>query len=49
MGVESGKRATADISQLEKALEASPDIVDKLSSLVREKLDAKVKATGKTD
>ena len=46
MGVESGNRNTADIKQIEKALEASPDIVDKLSSLVRGKLDAKNKANG---
>ncbi|MGH2567026.1 MAG: DEAD/DEAH box helicase, partial [Bacteroidota bacterium] len=39
MGVGSGGRPSADISQLESALNASPDIADKLSSLVREKLD----------
>jgi DNA repair protein RadD len=38
MGVESGQRQSADISQLEGAINASPDIADKLSSLVREKL-----------
>ncbi len=46
MGVESGNRKTADIAPLEKAVDASPDIADKLSSLVREKLDAKSKANG---
>lgn len=38
MGVESGQRQSADIDQLEGAINASPDIADKLSSLVREKL-----------
>jgi hypothetical protein len=38
MGVETGQRHSADISQLEGAINASPDIADKLSSLVREKL-----------
>lgn len=38
MGVESGQRQSADVSQLQSALDASPDIVDRLSSLVRGKL-----------
>jgi len=38
MGVESGQRQSADIGQLESAVNASPDIADRLSSLVREKL-----------
>jgi len=46
MGVESGQRQSADISQLEGAINASPDIADRLSSLVREKLKD---ATSKTD
>lgn len=39
MNLESGQRQAADIEQLEKAINASPDIADKLSSLVREKLE----------
>jgi superfamily II DNA or RNA helicase len=38
MGLESGQRQSADVQQLESAFGASPDIVDKLSSLVREKM-----------
>jgi DNA repair protein RadD len=38
MGVESGQRQSADIEQLESAINASPDIADGLSSLVRGKL-----------
>jgi superfamily II DNA or RNA helicase len=41
MGAQSGERSSADISQLEAALNASPDVADKLSSLVKEKLHAK--------
>lgn len=39
MNLESGQRQAADIEQLRKAINASPDIADKLSSLVREKLE----------
>ena len=39
MNLESGQRQAADIEQLEKAINASPDIAEKLSSLVREKLE----------
>ena len=39
MNLESGQRQSADIGQIESAIEASPDIADKLSSLVREKLN----------
>lgn len=46
MGVESGQRQSADIGQLEGAINASPDIADSLSSLVREKLK---NGTSKTD
>ncbi|MCP4374060.1 MAG: DEAD/DEAH box helicase family protein [Deltaproteobacteria bacterium] len=38
MGVKSGGRPSANIEQLERALNASPDIVDKLSALVRGKM-----------
>lgn len=38
MGVESGGRPSASIEQLQRALSASPDIVDKLSALVRGKM-----------
>lgn len=38
MNLESGQRQSADIGQLENAINASPDIADKLSSLVREKM-----------
>ena len=38
MNVESGERQSAGIEQLQRAVAASPDIADKLSSLVREKL-----------
>jgi DNA repair protein RadD len=38
MDVESGQRQSADIGQLESAINASPDIADRLSRLVREKL-----------
>ena len=39
MNLESGQRQSADIEKLEVAINASPDIADKLSSLVREKLE----------
>ena len=39
MNVEPGERQSAGIEQLQRAVDASPDIADKLSSLVREKLD----------
>ena len=39
MNLESGQRQSADMGQLESAINASPDIADKLSSLVREKLE----------
>ncbi|MDE0447180.1 MAG: DEAD/DEAH box helicase family protein [Spirochaetaceae bacterium] len=39
MNVESGERQSAGIEQLQRAVDASPDIADKLSSLVREKLE----------
>ncbi|MCY4641144.1 MAG: DEAD/DEAH box helicase family protein [Gammaproteobacteria bacterium] len=39
MSLESGQRQSADIEQLESAINASPDIADKLSSLIREKLE----------
>jgi superfamily II DNA or RNA helicase len=46
MKLEPGQRQSADIPQLESAINASPDIADKLSSLVREKLK---NVTPKTD
>jgi DNA repair protein RadD len=47
MNLEAGQRQSADIGQLEKAINASPDIADKLSSFVRGKLkDAAPKAGG---
>lgn len=47
MDLPSGQRQSADIRQLESAINASPDIADKLSSLIREKLkDASSKADG---
>jgi superfamily II DNA or RNA helicase len=39
MNLESGQRQSADIGQLQSAINASPDIADKLSSLIREKLN----------
>ena len=39
MNLESGQRQSADIEKLNIAINASPDIADKLSSLVREKLE----------
>ena len=39
MNLESGQRQSASIEQLEKAVGSSPDIADKLSSIVREKLE----------
>ena len=39
MNLESGQRQSADIEQLKNAINASPDIADKLSGLVREKLE----------
>lgn len=38
MGLSSGQRQSADIQQLQAAIDASADIADKLSSLVRERL-----------
>ena len=38
MGVNSGERSSANIDQLKRTIDASPDIADKLSSLIREKL-----------
>lgn len=38
MEIESGDRNNASIEQLEKALEATPDITDSLTALVRQKL-----------
>jgi superfamily II DNA or RNA helicase len=46
MKLEPGQRQLADIPQLESAINASPDIADKLSSFVREKLK---NVTPKTD
>ena len=46
MGVETGQRGSADTAQLEAAIDASADIADKLSSLVREKMDASRQANG---
>jgi superfamily II DNA or RNA helicase len=47
MKLEPGQRQSADIGQLESAINASPDIADKLSSFVRGKLkDAQSKANG---
>lgn len=40
MGIDSGDRNNASIEQLEKALEATPDITDSLTALVRQKLKA---------
>ena len=39
MNVKSGERQTANIEQLERAINSSPDIVDKLSALVRGKIN----------
>ena len=39
MNVDSGERQSAGIEQLQKAVDASPGIADKLSGLVREKLE----------
>ena len=39
MKVESGQRQSASIDQLERAIGSSPDIADKLSSIVREKVE----------
>jgi superfamily II DNA or RNA helicase len=38
MGVESGERQAANAQQLESAINASPDIADKLTSFVRERI-----------
>lgn len=47
MEVASGQRQSASVDQLERAIAASADIVDKLSSLVRRRLrDATPKANG---
>ena len=40
MKIESGERQSASVSQLEAAIRASPDIVDALSSLLREKFES---------
>ena len=37
MGIASGQRLSASISQLERAINASPDIADNLSSLIRKR------------
>ena len=39
MNMESGQRQSAGIEQLQRAVNSSPDIADKLSGLVREKLE----------
>ena len=39
MNVESGQRQSAGIEQLNRAVDASPDIADKLSSIVRENFE----------
>ena len=39
MGLNSGQRQSADIDQLKRAVDASPDIADKLTSIVRGKLE----------
>lgn len=39
MGIGSGERISASVGQLEDAVNASPDIVDKLSALVRGKME----------
>ncbi|MCG7981772.1 MAG: DEAD/DEAH box helicase family protein [Candidatus Thiodiazotropha lotti] len=39
MGIRSGERNAAKIEQLEAAISASPDIVDKLTALVKGKID----------
>lgn len=39
MNVEAGARQSAGVEQLQRAVAASPDIADKLSSFVREKLE----------
>lgn len=39
MNVESGQRQSAGIEQLQRAVDASPDIADELSGLVRSKLE----------
>ena len=38
MGLDPGQRQLADIDQLKRAVDASPDIADKLTSIVRENL-----------
>lgn len=49
MGIQSGERQGANIEQLEKAIQSSPDIVDKLSALINGRIkDAKNEANGKT-
>lgn len=50
MGVDGGKRADASVEQIRRGIEASADIVDKLSALVRGKMrDGKAEADGETD
>lgn len=39
MGLDSGQRGSADVDQLKGALDASPDVADKLTSIVRGKLE----------
>lgn len=47
MGLDSGQRGSADIDQLKSALDASPDVADKLTSIVRgEQEDATPEADG---
>jgi DNA repair protein RadD len=47
MGINAGGRPNAEIAQLKRAINASPDIVDKLSTLIREKMkDAAPQADG---
>lgn len=47
MGVDTGQRASASAEQLERGVNASPDIVDKLSALVKGRMnDAENEANG---
>ena len=47
MGINAGGRPNAEIAQLKRGINASPDIVDKLSTLIREKMkDAAPQADG---
>lgn len=38
MGIASGERSGVTIEQLKHAIDASPDVVDSLSALIREKI-----------